>query len=114
MNSRYRFLSKSSDTLNKFQTDEFSVSAIEIINIFLFQNAIWRVYICTVVNAVLSQCNIAAADICRAKKKGVYLNLARSRNKMSKGTLEVRGNIKISTVLLLWYSGVIVSHLNHM
>lgn len=83
MSSRYRFLSNSSDILNKFQTDKFSVSVTEIINIFLFQNAIWRVYICTVVNAVLSQCNIAAA-----KEKSLYLNLARSRNKMNKGALE--------------------------
>lgn len=56
-----------------------------IINIFLFQNAIWRVYICSIVNAALSQGNIAAA---KEKKKNLYLNPARSRNKMIKGTLE--------------------------
>lgn len=78
---------------------------IETINIFLFPKAIWGVYICTVVNAVLSQCNVAAANICRAKKKNLYLSLAKSRNKMSKRTLEGE---TASHAALFYYCGAVV------
>lgn len=59
-----------------------------MINIFLFQSAVWRACVCTIIKVVLSQCSIAAANICGAKERKLLFKFSRSRNKISKCILD--------------------------